>query len=317
MTRHVAPEPARFAPGGLPAKPGMGGLTGAGRFELAFRRDGAVTALGRQYVSYPFHMTRPFRLDAAIPTLLTVYQQSSSGGLYRGEQLSSRFRVGQEAAAHVTTQAATVVHDCHGVAARQVTDLAVEAGGFLALTPDPLVLFPGAACEAATEARLAPGSVLMLTEAFATHDPHVSRPRPGEGPARDDRAGRARPRTFDRLVSDISIRDPYGRLLVRDCQEIEGAALSGPASPLGCWRIAANVLMAGDAARLPALGTLAAIVAASSNSAVAGLTRLPNDAGLGLRCLAADAVAMRRLVETLFVEVVRAAFGHAPAPRRK
>lgn len=268
-----------------------------GRFELAFSRHGARTHLGRQFVSYPFHMTRPFALDAPIPSLLTVYQQSSSGGLYRAEQLSSRYEVGAQAAAHVTTQAATIVHDCQGQLARQHSEVIMEDGAFLALTPDPLVLFPGASCSSTMQARLAPGAVLFLSDAFACHDPE----------------GQSRP--FDQFSADVRIEDQSGRLLVRDCFRIAGQALAGAASPIGGWRVVVNFMLLGEYARLPARGALAEL--APSLQAVTGVTALPNEAGWGVRCLAANAISARAVAESLFALSVLAAFGHQPAPRRK
>ena len=268
-----------------------------GRFELVFSRHGARTHVGRQFVSYPFHMTRPFALDAAIPSLLTVYQQSSSGGLYRAEQLSSRYELGALAAAHVTTQAATIVHDCHGQPARQDSEVVLEEGAFLALTPDPLVLFPGASCSTTLRTRLAPGAVLFLSDAFACHDPD----------------GQSRP--FDQVSSDLRIEDHSGRLLVRDSFRVSGKALTGPASPIGRWRVVANFMLLGDHERLPTRDALAGL--SQTPQLVTGVTVLPNGAGWGVRCLATDAIATRGMAEHLFTLTVRAAFGQQPAPRRK
>lgn len=289
----------------------------SGRFELALSRHGARSHIGRQFVSYPFHMTRPFALDAAIPSLLTVYQQSSSGGLYRDDRLSSRFDVGAQAACHVTTQAATVVHDCHGQPAQQTTEIVLEEGAFLALTPDPLVLFPGAACSSVTQARLAPGAVLLLSDAFALHDPE------GRG------------RAFARLKAKVDIRDADGRLLVRDNFDIAGFDIAGPdlagpdlagpdltgsdlagtASPIGDWKVVSSFMLLGAPERLPTANELAALGRAERG--VVGITALPNGAGWGVRCLAADAIAARHIAESLFACAVAAAFGQQPVPRRK
>lgn len=270
----------------------------AGRFELTFLRHGDRTTLGRQFVSYPFHLTRPFTLDAAIPSLLTVYQQSSSGGMYRDERLSCRFNVTKGAAAHITTQAATIVHDCHGQPACQTTSIMVEPAAFLAVTPDPLVLFPGAFYVSRIEARLDRNAALLLSDAFAYHDPqHIDRP-------------------FAQLHSDIVVRDSDGRLLTRDCFKIDGASLSGPASPTGDWRVVQSFLLLGDQSRLPTHDDLLAAVGKTERSAT-GVSALPNDAGWGVRSLAADAVAARHVAELLFTATVQAAFRCAPAPRRK
>jgi urease accessory protein len=268
-----------------------------GRFELSFARHGARTHIGRQFVSYPFHITRPFALDAAIPSLLTIYQQSSSGGLYRGEQLSSCYELGANAAAHITTQAATIVHHCHGEPARQHSEVIMQEGAFLALTPDPLVLFPGAACENTLIARLAPGAILLLADAFARHDP-------------DDRS-----RSFDQLSSHVRIEDSSGRLLARDCFRIAGDALAGAASPIGNWRAVANYMLLGDCSLLPSRQTLTQSL--SFAECVTGVSELPNGIGWGIRCLAANAIAARAVSERLFVLAVEAAFGASPTPRRK
>ena len=66
------------------------------RFDLSFGRHGERTIIERQYVSYPFHLTRPFALDPDIPALTTVYQQSSSGGVYRSDRLTSQIKMGRE-----------------------------------------------------------------------------------------------------------------------------------------------------------------------------------------------------------------------------
>lgn len=268
-----------------------------GRFDLDFMRHGPRTVIGRQHVSYPFHLTRPFCLDGAIPSLLTIYQQSASGGLYRADELACRYHLGAGAAAHVTTQAATVVHDCHGQPARQAVDVTLEDDTFLALLPDPLVLFPGASVASVLKARLAPGAVLMLADSFALHDPQ------------------AKGRPFDQLTSEVSIRDAEERLLVRDCFRVQGSALAGPSSPIGQWRNVSNILLLGPPSRLPKRDVLTGLDLGAG--AVFGVSPLAYGAGWSVRCLAADAVSARRVAEMLFSACVFAAFGLLPVTRRK
>lgn len=271
---------------------------GSGRFDLEFLRNGDRTAIGRQFVSYPFHLTRPFAFDPLLPNLITVYQQSSSGGLYRAEQLHSRYHVGPRAAAHVTTQAATIVHDCQGQPARQSVEVILEDEGFLALTPDPLVLFPGASCVSTLSVKLAPRCVFLLADAFARHDPKITS------------------HPFDAYVSDVSVRDADNRLLARDFQRITGAALATAASPIGHWSVVSNFLLLGDLKRLPPRDDLRDLLSDIHEAAV-GISELPNGAGWGVRCLAGDAVAAREVADLLFTTCVRSALGKAPVPRRK
>lgn len=266
-------------------------------------RHGTRTRIGQQFVSYPFHLTRPFALDVGIPELLTIYQQSCSGGLYRGEQLTNRFTLEANAAAHITTQSATIVHDCRGQAASHSTEVALESGAFLALMPEPFVLFPGAFCALKLDAQLSDGAVLILSDTFARHDPHAGGDRPAPG------------RAFQAYESDIVIRDLQGRLLVRDFSAVAGTELTSGHSPVGEWSVVSNFILVGDRARLPTFEALSQL--ATCPGFIAGVTELPNRAGWGVRCLAKDSVAARAHADGLFGLSVRAAFGEAPSPRRK
>lgn len=252
-----------------------------GRFELAFHNVGGRSRIGRQYVSYPFHLTRPFALDSEIPALITLYQQSSAGGLYRADRLENRLDLTERAAVHLTSQAATVVHDCRGERAEQTLDASLDAGAFLAWTPDPLVLFPGAALASRTRLQLDRRSVALFSDAFALHDPS------GCG------------RTFDTYSSDfIAIDMANGSTMLRDRFEIRGADLERRGSPMGSWRLAASHFLLGPAERLPSRDKIAAAI--DTPGLVAGVSQLPNGSGFGIRVLAMSAVDERRLAERLF-----------------
>ena len=277
------------------------GETAAGRFrsaELVFARGGGRSALVRQTVPYPFHVTRPFALDAARPDLATLYLQSASGGVYRGDRLDLRLTVKAGALAHVTSQAATVVHDTGAAPARQSVAVDVGDGAFAALTLDPLVMFPGAALDLATEVRLGDGAVAIVADGVAWHD----------------YAGLDRP--FDRLAAETRVVGPGGATLVVDRSAVLGAELIGPRSLLGPDCAAyGSALLLGPAAQLPDAAAVEAALDAVSCRAGAG--GLPNDAGLGVRMVAANGGAITRGIEALFDLAVEAALGFSPARRRK
>ena len=69
--------------------------------------------LSRQRLPYPFHATRPFYLDRERPEIATLYLQSASGGLYRGDSVALSIIADPHSAAHITTQASTIVHHTH------------------------------------------------------------------------------------------------------------------------------------------------------------------------------------------------------------
>ncbi len=264
---------------------------------LRFARSGDRTYLAEQRSPHPFHITRPFRLDPALPHLATLYLQSSAGGIYRDDALGLSIAADRGAAVHVTTQAATIVHDTKGLPARQTTRLIAADGAFLAYTPDPAVLFSNAALVSHTELRVAPDAQAILGEAYAWHDP----------------AQTARP--FERLSAEVEIRSLDGALLAADRGALSGADWIGPVSPMGRYRAFGALFVVGAGSdgfdpaavdeRLAGLGCLV------------GVSPLPNGAGRMLRLLAGDGGTLGRALDVAFQFAFERMLGVKPERRRK
>ena len=252
----------------------------------------ASCLIGR-YVTYPFHLTRAFTLDAACPEVATLYMQSSSGGFYAGEDLTVRVRVSPGAALHLTTQASTLVHGDRGRPARLRVLIEVAAGGFLAYTPDPQILFPGAASETRVDIALEGDGTAFLTDGLLVHDPKNA----GGAPL----AYRSR----------VDVRRD-GHLVASDRQVVNGAHLTRPGGPLHGHRVAASGLWL--AAQDDAHGFEDVL---DQPDCLAGVSTLPNGAGLGLRLLAKDGAAHEAAMRAAFAHVFATRFGVPPARRRK
>jgi urease accessory protein len=265
--------------------------------KLRFAIGGGRTVLTQQRVPYPYHVTRLFHLDPARPELATLYLQSAAGGLYCGDRLTLAIEVDPAAAVHVTTQAATIVHDTRGQGVTQRTQISIAPQGFAALSPDPLVLFPGAAITNTTEVLLRRNASCILVDGFACHDPR------GEG------------RRFERFSAATTVRDDRGEILLADSGCVLGTDLRGDAGPLGPYRAVGTVLVLGRGAdhldsaalerRLEACGCLA------------GLSAAPNGLGLAGRILSADGGALGRGMECAFAWAFEALLGVPPTRRRK
>jgi urease accessory protein len=256
---------------------------------------GGRTTLRRQQVGYPLHVTRGFYLDAERPDLLTLYLQSASGGLYAGDQLALDVGVGENAAFHLTTQAATVVHDGRETGSRQRQLIGVGKGAFCAVASDPYVLFPGANLELETAVTVAEDAVLFLADGFAVHDPGQTG------------------RTLAQFSSRQRILRPDGRLLLQDIGRLSGDELRSGA--LGAMTAAATVLIIAPVDRLPAMAEMEE--AADSLGCLAGASVAPNKAGQVMRLLAPDGGTLARALEAAFHVAGRAALGMELARRRK
>lgn len=265
--------------------------------ELVFAAGGGRTLLTRQHVPYPFHITRPFQLDPGRPDLATLYLQSASGGLYRGDDLHLRIDVAKGAAAHIVTQAATMVHDTGARPARQRVHIALDARAFLAYTPDPLILFPNSAIINETVVTLAPDACAILADAFVPHDPQ------------------AQGRPFSSITQRLEIADTSGKLLVRDVGRVTGSVAAAGASPLGPFRACGTLVVLGTKGVLPSAAAL--LGAIESSGGLVGVSPLPNAAGLYLRCVAEHGSIVRRCLESAWAIAFAALAGIDPAPRRR
>ena len=264
---------------------------------LRFARGGGRTFLKEQRTPYPFHTTRPHYLDVDRPDLATLYLQSASGGLYRGDRLDLSIEAGPGALAHVTTQAATVVHASAEAGIELRTRIEVGTGAILALTSDPYILFPRADLSTETRIVLAPGSSAILAEGFAVHDP----------------AGRDGP--FHALTASCQIEDSGGTRLAEDRGLIEGMDFFGTASPLHGYQAFGSVMVLGQqAVSLDPAGVEAML---DARGVLGGVTRLPNAAGWAIRLLALDGGALARGLDAAFALGFEALLGMRPARRRK
>ena len=266
------------------------------KLDLDFSRSPAGrTYLARQFVRYPCHLTRPFYLDREPDGLATLFIQSVSGGLYDREELNGRIRVASGAHAHVTTQAATIVHRGRGI--RHGMTLEVAADGFLAYTPDATILFDGADFAQRTVVRCRSGAHVILIDSVTTHDPY------GRGGG------------LHHWRNETDIRDADGHAYV-DRQHLRACSLVSALGPEARFRAMTSVFLLGPCYGDEAVADLR--IALSQHTGVhAGVGRLPDAGGVIVRGLAESGSALSVLHEVCFTAGFASVFGCAPARRRK
>ncbi|MBL29185.1 MAG: urease accessory protein [Rhodospirillaceae bacterium] len=272
----------------------------SGSADLQFLSRHGRTFLARQRLGYPFHVTRVFHLDSAPAEMATLYLQSLSGGLFRGDRLTIDCAVGEGAAAHVTTQAATKVHSMVEGRAEQQTTLTVAEGAILEWIADPLILFPDAEIETETKATMPETATLVLGESYLAHDP----------------AGDRRP--FRRLGVQTTIARPDGTPLLHDRLDIDGTTfLGGFPGITGPHAVQGTVFVLSPLATSDALVATMRQALEGRTGVYAGASALPRGIGAWSRILAEDGALFRAAYTAVWSAVRCALTGVTPPIRRK
>lgn len=275
-------------------------LLGRGRAELAFARDPAGrTYLRRQYVSYPYHVCRPLIFAGDPAGMITLYLQSCAGGIFRDDRLREHLVADSGTAAHVTTQASTIVHSMDHGTARQ--DVLIEAApdSLIELLPDPFILFPQSRFASSVRVRAHDSATVIVADSFICHDPTASGAM------------------FDWFHGDLTIENGDGVLLALDRFRVTGDVVAAG--------------MPGITGRFGAQGSLFVVSRRSPDTLLdglraalsgvpeiyAGASLLPAGIGAWMRIMAPDAVGLRAAMTAGWQAARAGVTGQVPTPRRK
>ncbi len=230
----------------------------------------------------------------------TLYIQSCSGGLFQGEDLRCRFRVGPNAHAHVTTAASTIVHSMEQGTAAQRVDIEVGAGAYFEYLPEPMILFPDASVQSSVFIRAARGATILACDSFLAHDP------------------KAAGKVFREFSSELSVMDEEDLLLARDRYRVEGCAFQRPTpGVMGSYRTQAGFVLVRRGGPIAEWTDRLRDTLTDHPEAYVGVSALPNDAGVWVRLLAPDAAIMRNVLAALWSRAREMITGVVPTPRRK
>ncbi|MFN3260742.1 MAG: urease accessory protein UreD [Pikeienuella sp.] len=233
---------------------------------LLERGPGGVTRIARRRVAWPWSLPRGYALGGP-EGCLTLVPQAAGAALMPGDIWEQRLTLGPGAAARLVTAGATAVHGPGG--AETIWRLSLAPGAWLAMLPDPAVLFEGAALRQTVEADLGPGAVLILADGVCLRAPDV---RPlgwtsrlvvtgPEGTILTERQ-EAGPESFPRLARLPDAPAAFGSLTAFGAFPAEPGPLDLP----GCY--AAAGLLRGGA------GMTARIAAPSGGALSSALRRL-------------------------------------------
>ena len=272
-----------------------------GRLSLDFTKGpDANTYLSHQHGTYPFHICRAQYLDATPKGMATLYMQSCSGGIFRGDDLAVQVTASQAAEAHLTTQASTIVHCTNGVTARQHVHLNAQDGSYLEYCPEPTILFPGAGFCNSVEIKIDSDSEILMWESFLFHAPeHI-------------------PGTFAVLETTATVKDTRGKVLALDRMVVDGDTfLQADVGGMNGMSCLATVMFIAPHSDCLALMDQARIVVERVPAAYAAVSQLPDRCGFWSRIMAPDPICMRAALDAIWHAIRLDRYQHAPSRRKK
>jgi urease accessory protein len=233
------------------------------------------------------------------PECPAVFVISTSGCVLQGDRLDISISVSRGAMAHVTTQAATKVHQMDAGLAMQSTTLHLADSAYLELLPGPVIPHRHSRFITSTTARVAATATLIVGEIVT--------------PGRKYHGGELF--EYDKYSSTVTITRPDGSALCTETfvsepwrNPVHQAGMMGEFDVLASVTLAAPpplaeaVLEHVDAKTDPVAGCMA------------GASRLPNEAGLAYKVLGHETEPVRAKVREFWQLVRHQALG-APIPQ--
>ncbi|MCF5497022.1 urease accessory protein UreD, partial [Pseudomonas syringae] len=201
---------------------------------------------------------------------------------------------------HVSTGAATVAHSMLEQPARQTVTLIAEPGALLEYLPMATILFPQARLHSRVDVTLHPNARVMVCDAFCLHTPPGSIGFPG----------------FYR--ADLHIRCPAGTLLAGDRLAMTGHDLQRRLPGVsGELQALATFMLVGQGLPVEGLKRSLRDALRIVPESYLGVSALPNDCGVSVRIMTADAVALRSALHLAWACARQQLTGIAPRVRRK
>lgn len=278
------------AHGGAPGKHGV--LT----MEFARRGDRSVlTDLHRQA---PLLAQQALYWDEHLPAMPCVFMITTSGCVLQGDRLDVSVSMRPGAMAHLTTQAATKVHQMDAGCAAQSTRLDVADDAYLELLPGPVIPHRHSRFVTGTTATVAPTATMLVAEIVS--------------PGRKHHGGELF--EYDYYSAALTITRPGGRELCTDKFVSEPRRRPvRQAGVMGEFDVLASVTLAAPARLTAAVLDQVEAELDAAGGWMAGASRLPNDAGLVYRVLGRETEPVRARVREFWRLVRREALG-APIP---
>lgn len=266
-----------------------GAVGKVGRLRLGFEHRRGRTGLVTMERQAPLLVQRPLYWDESVPDMACLMIIHSSGSVLQGDRFDVRIDVGSGARAHVTTQAATKVHQMDANYAAQVQEVTVAPGGYLEYLPGLTIPHRDARYVTDTRVIIPPDATMLLSETVM----------PGRKYHDDGELFE-----YDVFSSTVRVQRPDGRRLFTEKLLIEP-----PRHSVRATGVMGGFDVFGTVYALTSVEVADRVMARTPPSyepdaVVSGATPLPNDAGVVLRVLGMESGPVRARMRA-FWDVVR------------
>jgi urease accessory protein len=266
---------------------------------LGFERHGERSALVDLECRAPLLVQQALYMDEAMPGLPWVFIISTSGGILQGDRNAIEIRLAPGAQAHVTTQAATRIHEMDANYASQTQDIALGEGAYLEYLPDLVIPQRHARFLSRTRIAIEPSATLLYSEIVMPGRKHY-----GAGELFE----------YDVFSSTVRAERPDGAELFTEKVLIEPRRASvRHAGVMGGFDVFATVILLTPPPHAERIARAVPAVVSPDEGWAAGASRLPDDAGLVYRVVGMESLPVRRKVRE-FWALVRPEVAGAPVP---
>lgn len=288
-------EPPQL-PSGTPGKDGY--------LFLGFERQGEKSILRRFERRVPLLVQQALYWDEAMPGLPCVVIISNAGGVVQGDRYAVEIELGPQAQAHVTTQAATKIHQMEANYALQTQHIRLAEGAYLEYLPEVAIPHRGARFVTHTTVSVHPGATLLYSEILAAgRKYHIE----AGGSDRDqgvegsgfgrEQSGCGELFRYDLFSSLVRGERQDGSELFTEKFLIEPARGDPRRSAvLGAYHVFANVLLLTPREHADRIFEQVPATIDVTTKIASGASRLPNEAGLIYKVLGLETEAVRAKV---------------------
>jgi urease accessory protein len=287
MWLHRAPELASYQnePKQLPS-----GALGKDAFlHLGFERRGERTALIKLNRRAPLLVQQALYWDEKMPHLPCVYIITNSGGILQGDRYTIEIDLAPGAQAHVTTQAATKIHEMDANFATQTQHIVLREGSYLEYLPHPVIPFANSRFITQTRITIDPGATLLYSEILMPGRKYF-----GAGEIFD----------YDVFSSMVRAERPdHSDLFVEKFIIEPRNAGMRQAGVMGGFDVFANVLLLTPRKHAEHIFACVETTSDFGSGLAAGVSRLPGEAGLIYKVLGMESQPVRAKVREFWALV--------------